>query len=80
VHREDGAYVLQVQLPFTSRGDLQLTRRSDELVLEVGAWRRTLMLPRVLIEAPTRGAKMDDGTLRIEFEAPARAGRKGGAR
>ena len=80
VHREDGVYVLQVQLPFTSRGDLQLTRRSDELVLEVGAWRRTLMLPRVLIEAPTRGAKMDDGTLRIEFEAPARAGRKGGAR
>jgi arsenite-transporting ATPase len=80
VHREDGSYVLDVQLPFTSREELKLTRRTDELVLEVGGWRRTLMLPRALIEAPTRGAKMDDGTLRIEFEAPARAGRKGGRR
>jgi len=80
VHRENGAYVLEVQLPFTSREELQLTRRTDELVLEVGGWRRTLMLPRALIEAPTRSAKMDDGTLRIEFEAPARPLAKGGRR
>jgi arsenite-transporting ATPase len=78
VERRDGVYVLEVQLPFTSREELQLSRRTDELVLEVAGWRRTLMLPRALIDAPTRSAKMDDGTLRIEFEAPARAGRKGG--
>ncbi len=82
VHREDGTYVLEVELPFTSREELQLSRRTDELVLEVAGWRRTLMLPRALIDAPTRGAKMDDGTLRIEFDAPARAGRdrQGGRR
>lgn len=80
VHREDGMYVLQVELPFTSREELQLTRRSDELVLQVGGWRRTLMLPRALIDAPTRGAKMDGGTLRIQFEAPGRTGRRGGKR
>ncbi len=82
VRRRDGAYVLEVELPFTSREELQLSRRTDELVLEVGGWRRTLMLPRALIDAPTRGAKMDDGILRIEFAAPARAGqeRQGGRR
>jgi arsenite-transporting ATPase len=80
VRRENGMYVLRVALPFTSRDELHLARRGDELVLQVGAWRRTLMLPRALIDAPTRGAKMDDGTLQIKFEAPARAGTRGGRR
>jgi arsenite/tail-anchored protein-transporting ATPase len=80
VSREDGMYVMQVELPFTQRGELQLSRRSDELVLQVGGWRRTLLLPRALVDAPTRGAKMDDGTLRIQFEAPAKAGQRGGRR
>ena len=80
VSREDGVYVLQVELPFTQKGELHLSRRSDELVLQVGAWRRTLLLPRALLNAPTRGAKMDDGTLRIQFDAPAGAGQRGGRR
>lgn len=80
VSREDGLYVLQVELPFTHKGELQLTRRSDELVLSVGGWRRTLLLPRALLNAPTKGAKMDGSTLRIQFEAPAKAGKRGGRR
>jgi arsenite-transporting ATPase len=80
VSREADGYVLQVELPFTERGELRLSRRSDELVLEVGGWRRTLLLPRALIDAPTNGAKMDNGTLRIHFKAPAAAGKRGGRR
>lgn len=80
VSRENGSYVLQVELPFTQKGELHLSRRSDELVLQVGAWRRTLLLPRALLNAPTKGAKMDNGTLRIQFEAPAKAGTRGGRR
>ena len=40
------------------------------------AWRRTLVLPRALVDAPTKGAKMDDGTLRIQFEAAGQANRR----
>jgi arsenite-transporting ATPase len=80
ISREDGHYELRVELPFTHKGELQLSRRSDELVLQVGGWRRTLLLPRALIDAPTRGARMEDGTLRIQFEAPAPAGQRGGRR
>jgi arsenite-transporting ATPase len=72
--------VLQVELPFTEKGELQLSRHSDELVLQVGAWRRTLLLPRALLDAPTKGAKMTDGTLRIQFEAPRKTGQRGGRR
>ncbi|HET9755978.1 MAG TPA: ArsA family ATPase [Candidatus Limnocylindrales bacterium] len=78
VNLEDGMYVLQVALPFTERGEVHLSRRSDELVLHVGAWRRTLLLPRALIDAPTKSAKMVDGMLRIQFEAPAKTGHRGG--
>jgi arsenite-transporting ATPase len=80
VSRRNGLYLLEVELPFTTRESLGLHRHGDELVLEAGGWRRTLMLPRALVEAPTRGAKLHDRTLRIEFDAPARSGRKGGRR
>jgi arsenite-transporting ATPase len=80
VSRENGRYVLQVELPFTERRDLQLSRRTDELVLHVGGWRRTLLLPRALVDAPTRGAKMNGGTLRVEFEAPVKPAKRGGRR
>ena len=80
VRREDGSWVLQVALPFMSREELHLSRRGDELLIQVGGWRRTLLLPRALVDAPTQGAKMDDGTLQIKFKALARAGERGGRR
>jgi arsenite/tail-anchored protein-transporting ATPase len=76
----NGRFVLEVALPFASKDEVQLTRNSDEMLLQVGGWRRTLMLPRVLVEAPTLGAKMSDGVLRIEFDARGRAGSRGGAK
>ena len=80
VDREDGGYVLRWSCRSPSARRSQLSRPVDELVLQVGAWRRNLVLPRALLDAPTQGAKMDDGTLRIQFEAPATAGKRGGRR
>jgi arsenite-transporting ATPase len=64
----DGGHVLEVALPFTSREDVQLTRDGDELMLQVDGLRRTIVLPRALVDAPTIGAKMEDGVLRIRFQ------------
>lgn len=68
VRTEDGGHVLEVALPFTSREDVNITRDGDELCLQVDGLRRTIVLPRALVDAPTTGAKMDDGILRIRFE------------
>jgi arsenite-transporting ATPase len=69
VHADtDGGHVLEVALPFTAREDVQLTRDGDELMLQVEGLRRTIVLPRALVDAPTIGAKMEDGVLRIRFE------------
>jgi arsenite/tail-anchored protein-transporting ATPase len=68
---EDGGHVLEVALPFTAREDVQLTRDGDELLLQVDGLRRTIVLPRALVDAPTMGAKMEDGVLRIRFQGRA---------
>ncbi|MGH2358298.1 MAG: ArsA family ATPase [Candidatus Limnocylindria bacterium] len=70
VLREDGGFVLSIELPFASRDEISLTRRADELLVDVGTWRRTLVLPRALVDAPTRGARFEDHRLMIRFGRP----------
>jgi arsenite-transporting ATPase len=72
VVRDDGAYVLSVELPFTERDQISLSRHADELVIDLGGWRRNLVLPRALIEAKALGAKFEDHVLKIRFAAPPR--------
>lgn len=70
-------YLLELELPFTSKEDVNLNRFGDELVVQVAGWRRNLILPRVLVDAETTGASFSDHTLRIEFAAPDGAAAKG---
>ncbi len=72
VVRDDGAYILSVELPFTERDQISLSRQADELVIDLGGWRRNLVLPRALIDAKALGAKFEDHVLKIRFAAPPR--------
>jgi arsenite/tail-anchored protein-transporting ATPase len=76
VRREDGAFVLSLELPFTSKDEVRLHRNGDELTVQVGWWRRNLILPRVLVDLPTSGAGFDDHVLKIRFapEPPSQTG------
>ncbi len=70
VERENGDFVLSLELPFTSKEQVKLNRNADELVVQVGSWRRNLILPRVLVGAQTRTAAFEGDTLKIHFTAP----------
>ncbi|MEA2609104.1 MAG: arsenite/tail-anchored protein-transporting ATPase, partial [Chloroflexota bacterium] len=72
VIHENGSYMVKLELPFASRDEVRLSRNGDELILHVGTWRRSLVLPRVLVTAPTKGAKMEGNTLTIRFDPPTR--------
>ncbi|WP_044900742.1 ArsA family ATPase [Myxococcus stipitatus] len=61
-------YRLEVQLPFVRKGDVALSRREAELVIQVGALRRNVLLPRMVAQLPTSGARMDGEKLVIEFK------------
>jgi len=80
VTRVGSGYTLTVELPFTSKDEVNLTRHADELLLQVNSWRRTLLLPRALVEARTRGATMDGHILRVEFEPRTDGAAAGGRR
>jgi arsenite-transporting ATPase len=84
VKREEGGYTLSVELPFASKDEISLSRAADELLLQVGAWRRNLVLPRLLLDAPTTGARMEDRVLKVRFAEPVRSAaggsRTGGSR
>jgi arsenite-transporting ATPase len=68
VQRLDGGYRLELALPFMEKGDVSAKRLGDELLLEVGAYRRTLVLPRALAELQISTAHMNEGKLRINFK------------
>jgi arsenite-transporting ATPase len=78
VIHEDGGYTLAVELPFTSKEEVTLSRSGDELLLQVGGWRRNLVLPRLLLDAPTQGARMEDRVLKVRFGQPVK-GAPGGS-
>jgi arsenite-transporting ATPase len=69
VTRDNGSFILSVELPFTSREQISLSRHADELLIDLGTWRRTLVLPRALIDATAEGAKFEDDVLKIRFAA-----------
>jgi arsenite-transporting ATPase len=58
--RHDGAWQLSLPLPFAERGDVQVTRWVDDLVLTVGGARRSLQLDPLLRRCEVTGGRLAD--------------------
>jgi arsenite-transporting ATPase len=67
VEDNDGTLSLSVQLPFTERGEVQLGRVDDELVLTVGPHRRSIVLPDSLVRRRVTGASFAGDRLVVAF-------------
>lgn len=64
----DGAeFVLLLPLPLTRSGDVELARRADDLVVDVGGVRRVIALPSVLRRCIVKNAGVRAGELRVRF-------------
>jgi arsenite-transporting ATPase len=59
-------YVLSLRLPF-AEGRLGLSRRGEELILTVGAYRRNILLPSSLRRREVEDAAFDGPLLKITF-------------
>lgn len=63
----DGFYQVRLNMPFTTKGEIGLFKKGDELVVEIGSLRRHIGLPTTMAGlSPTR-AKLDNGTLTVEM-------------
>ena len=67
IEKEDGYYVLTLSLPFVTKSDVSLVRNGDELLVQVGSYRRNIILPRTLVGLVVEEAKFEDEGLRIRF-------------
>lgn len=64
-----GQYVLSFDFPYTRKEDISILRNNDELIVQVGAYRRNIVLPRAIVNLPVKEAKLEDKKLVIRFES-----------
>ncbi|MFK4110129.1 ArsA family ATPase [Streptomyces sp. NPDC002176] len=64
---EDGTLVWRLPLPGAVRGDLDLIRRGDELLVTAGPFHRIVSLPSALRRCTVAGAALADGELSVRF-------------
>ena len=67
VEKAGAEYLLELPVPLAEREELSLIEAGDELVIEVGRYRRNMLLPRMLVGLPVLGARLEDGRLRVRF-------------
>ena len=68
-NKEGGQYVLSFDFPYTRKEEISLIKNNDELVVQVGAYRRNIVLPKTIVNLPVEGAKLEDKKLVIRFGA-----------
>ena len=74
IEGEDSNYTLNLILPFTAKGDIGVMRSNDELIVEVGNFRRNIILPQRLKGLLIAGAKFEDNRLKIRFTKTTKGG------
>src|ERR1700690_3612285 len=64
----DGQHEVQVLLPFTSKGEIGLFKKGDELVVEIGTLRRHIGLPRSMAALQPGRARLENQILVVEMQ------------
>ncbi|HEV7678547.1 MAG TPA: ArsA family ATPase [Candidatus Dormibacteraeota bacterium] len=67
ITKKGADYELLLHLPFVSKDEVELTVREDELFVTVGPYKREISLPKSLRGKVTRGARLEEGMLRVTF-------------
>jgi arsenite-transporting ATPase len=68
VQKEDNHYILTLTLPLVSKEKIDLIQSGDELTIQVGKFRRNVILPHALVGLAVNEAKIEDSKLRIKFQ------------
>lgn len=67
VQKEGKYYVLALSLPFADKQKIDLAQSGDELTIQVGKFRRNVILPHALVGLSVVEAGMEDSTLKVKF-------------
>ena len=76
IYHEDGRDILSLKLPFSEKGEVELYKSNDVLIVKVGWYKRSVALPYSLMKKVTTKAEFKDGRLLIYFEEESKDGKK----
>jgi arsenite-transporting ATPase len=70
ITRSGDTYVLRLPLPHVEMDKVLMTRKGDEMIVEIGNFKRDITLPAVLANQEATVAKFVNKALEIHFAAP----------
>jgi len=70
ITRRDNAYVLRLPLPHVEMDKVLMTKKGDEMIIEIGNFKRDITLPSVLANQEATVARFVNNALEISFTAP----------
>lgn len=68
IYREDGKDIISLKLPFSEKSEVELYKSSDVLIVKVGWYKRSVILPYSMVKKQTSKAEFKDGRLLVYFE------------
>jgi arsenite-transporting ATPase len=69
IEQSDG-YILRLPLPHVEMDKVSMTKRGDEVTIEIGNFKRDITLPTILVNQEATVAKFVNKALEIHFTAP----------
>ncbi len=69
VTREGDTYVLRLPLPHVEMDKVLMTKKGDEMIIEIGNFKRDITLPAVLVNQEAKVARFVNKALEIHFTA-----------
>src|SRR5215831_4227753 len=70
VMRQGDTYVLRLPLPHIEMDKVVMTKKGDEMIVEIGTFKRDITLPSVLANQEAKLARFVNKALEIHFTAP----------
>ncbi|MBN1188550.1 MAG: ArsA family ATPase [Dehalococcoidales bacterium] len=67
--KKDGHYTLRFDFPYTRKEEISLIKNQDELIVQIGAYRRNIILPRAVVNLEVGAARFEEGRLVIRFNS-----------
>jgi arsenite/tail-anchored protein-transporting ATPase len=71
ITKQGNTYILRLPLPHVEMSKVLMTRKGDEMIIEIGNFKRDITLPSVLANQDATVARFVNKALEIHFNAPA---------
>lgn len=68
IKKENDQYTLSLYMPLVEKEKFTLKKKNEELIIEIGNFRKTIVLPRTLTALEPSDADFEDGYLNVKFE------------